>query len=623
MKLERLKLRNFRCYEDEICIEFDAIAVLLGRNDAGKSSLLDALNIFFEGESAPDKDDVPVRSDDAQIYISCAFSKVPSQVVLDIQHPTDLASEYLLNSEGFLEITKVYDCSLSKPKLSKIFACAVHPTTAKYNDLLSLTNRDLKQRASYLGVNLESVNQTVNTAIRRAIWSHGEVLNEQGTEVELLKADGANVWEQVKKSLPVYALFKSDRTSTDQDAEAQDPMKTAIKEAIKSQEDALNLIASRVKDEVQEIADRTVGKIKEMNPELANQLTPRVTNKKWDTLFSVNLTGDEDIPINKRGSGTRRLFLLNFFRAKAEKEAEGNDRGVIYAIEEPETSQHPHNQIILVKALEDLAERTECQVLVSTHSPALARRFSQNTLRLVDKTGAYPVILHGREDATIKKIVKSLGVLPDHNVRAFFGVEGKNDIAFLITISKILHQAGEAIPDLAQEESSGRLVFVPLGGSNLDLWVSRFQKFNLPEFYLIDRDSAPTDRPKNEHLAQEMHARENCTVWITKQREIENYIHPEAIRECYPDYSGIGDGSEDVPELLAKAIHDISESNATWEVMKADQEKAGRKISNAKRKLCNEIAARMTPDLLSRIDHEGEVRSWLKRIAVVLQPSFD
>jgi uncharacterized protein YpuA (DUF1002 family) len=89
-------------------------------------------------------------------------------------------------------------------------------------------------------------------------------------------------------------------------------MKSAIKEAIKGQETMLNDLAEKVKKEVQEIANRTVEKIREMAPDLANQLTPRVTNKNWESLFSVSLTGDEDIPINKRGSGTRRLVLLNF-----------------------------------------------------------------------------------------------------------------------------------------------------------------------------------------------------------------------------------------------------------------------------------------------------------------------
>ena len=215
-------------------------------------------------------------------------------------------------------------------------------------------------------------------------------------------------------------------------------MKAAIKEAIKAQQDTLLEVAEKVKAEVQEIANRTVEKIKEMSPELASQLTPRVSNKNWDSLFSVSLTGDEDIPINKRGSGTRRLVLLNFFRAKAEREAQGSATGLIYSIEEPETSQHPHNQVMLVKALEDLVETSECQVFVSTHTPVLARRFNQNALRLVSRDGIHPTVRHGKDEDTIKDIVESLGVLPDHNVKVFFGVEGKNDINFLRIISRTL-----------------------------------------------------------------------------------------------------------------------------------------------------------------------------------------
>ena len=76
---------------------------------------------------------------------------------------------------------------------------------------------------------------------------------------------------------------------------------------------------------------------------------------KWDG-FKLTLTGDNDIPINKRGSGVRRLILLNFFRAEAERRRETADsRRVIYAIEEPESSQHPDNQTMLIRALLELS----------------------------------------------------------------------------------------------------------------------------------------------------------------------------------------------------------------------------------------------------------------------------
>lgn len=619
MRLVKLKLINFRCYKEEFIVDLDDLTVFVGKNDSGKSSLFDALDIFFEGKAAPDKDDACVHTDDATVRIACVFDDAPSELVIDAQHPTNLATEHLLNSDGLLEIEKVYNCNLAKPKLQEVFARANHPTADSYSDLLSLTNERLKQRANSLGVDLNDVSQSVNTDIRQAIWAHADDLQCQEVDVEL-KAEAAKaIWDQLKKQLPVFALFKSDRPSTDQDAEAQDPMKAAIKEAIREQEDTLNEIAEKVKKEVQEIANRTVAKIREMNPELASQLTPRVSHKNWDSLFSVSLTGDEDIPINKRGSGTRRLILLNFFRAKAEKEAEGKSTGVIYAIEEPETSQHPHNQIMLINALEDLSERSECQVLLTTHTPMLARRLRQDALRLVTQDAGQPVIRHGKEEETVKEIVKSLGVLPDHNIKVFFGVEGRNDISFLRAISKILHDAGEGdIPDLGEAEDYGHLVFVPLGGSSLNLWVSRLEGFNRPEFYLMDRDTTPPADPHYKARADEMNARDVCTAWHTGKRELENYIQESLIAAEYQNYAGAGTDFEDIPTLFAQAVHESSDSDSTWTDVLSNPEKLKKKVSNAKKRLNTDFVSRMTPELLTQVDMNDDVRGWLREIGTVI-----
>jgi len=37
MKLTRLRIRNFRCYKEEISIDFDDITAFVGKNYAGKS----------------------------------------------------------------------------------------------------------------------------------------------------------------------------------------------------------------------------------------------------------------------------------------------------------------------------------------------------------------------------------------------------------------------------------------------------------------------------------------------------------------------------------------------------------------------------------------------------------
>ena len=620
MKLVQVKLQNFRCYKEETIIECDDLTVFVGQNDSGKSSILDALDIFFDEKKAPDKDDICVYGDSTDIQISCVFDECPTELVIDATHLTDLKSEYLLNSDRLLEVVKVYNCGGSgKGRLKSVFARAIHPTADGYNDLLTLTITQLKQRAANMGVNLDGVNQSVSTELRRAIWAHASHLQLDNTIVELKSGATKEIWEQLKHHLPVYALFKSDRPSTDQDAEAQDPMKAAIQEAIKTQENTLEEIAEEVKQEVQNIADRTVDKIREMNPELASQLSPRITTKKWESLFSVSLTSDDAIPINKRGSGTRRLILLNFFRAKAEQDAADKDNSVIYAVEEPETSQHPHNQKLLIKAFADLAYSEGCQVLLTTHTPVLARRLDRNSLRFLYNRDGQPGILHGREEETLRQITDSLGVLPDHNIKVFLGVEGCHDISFLRIISGILHKAGEEdIPDLGAQEDSGTLVFVPLGGSSIDLWISRLKGFNRPEFYLMDRDTMPPANPHYKAFADEMNQRANCRAWHTGKRELENYVHPKVLEAVYPNYSGTGDYSEDVPLLFAKAAHETSDSSVPWENIESDPQKLKKKRDRAKRRLNTELVARMTPALLSEIDPDDDIRGWLREIGAAL-----
>ncbi|KKK95825.1 hypothetical protein LCGC14_2668920, partial [marine sediment metagenome] len=320
MRLSRVRLRNFRCYKEETAFDILDLTLFVGRNDAGKSAIFEALNIFFE-EAKLDTDDGSISGNKRDVRIICEFDDLPEELVVDADYPTNLEAEYLLNEAKRLEIHKVYDGTLKTPKISGTFAYALHPITDNANDLIILTNKQLKDRAKALDVDTSDIDLKINSLIRRRIWESLPDLALAPTEIPLDKEAAGKIWTQLKKSLPSFALFKSDRASTDQDAEAQDPMKSAIKEALKAQEARLDEITEFVKNEVQTIAEQTVAKIQEMDSTLASQLNPRFSSPNWSSVFKVSLTGDDEIPMNKRGSGVRRLILLNFFRAKAEHAA--------------------------------------------------------------------------------------------------------------------------------------------------------------------------------------------------------------------------------------------------------------------------------------------------------------
>ena len=313
MRLIRVRIQNFRCFREPIEVSFDGLTALIGQNDAGKSSVLDALDIFFN-DSKMDQDDGCVYTNGEPVSITCEFDDLPDEIVIDATHRTSLKEEYLLNSEDRLEITKVYNVSLKKPALTTTLLTARHPSSDTVGDLLQQKNPELKRRARELGLNLDGVSQSINASLRRAIRDSCPQLDLQVRELPLKDlAEGREIWNKIKEHLPTYLLFKVDRASTDQDDEAQDPMKEAVKLAIQEQSVELERLASSVRQYVSDIAERTLEKIQQLDENLASRLSPTFEEPRWANIFKISLKDHDDISINKRGkwSSTHRLARVS------------------------------------------------------------------------------------------------------------------------------------------------------------------------------------------------------------------------------------------------------------------------------------------------------------------------
>lgn len=615
MRLKKIILRNFRCYKEGTCIDVNDFTAFIGKNDIGKSTILEAMEIFFnEGIIKLDLQDACVYGDKKDVRIGCVFNDLPDEITIDANSKTSLRDEFLLNEDGDLEIHKVFNCTLQKPK-GNFYAIAMHPSANSADDLLLLKRDGLKKRLKDLGIDEKEVEDLrSNPSIRKVIWQRSPDLKPVKKEIPLDKEDAKKIWESLSKFLPTFALFQSDRKSSDADDEVQDPMKLAITQAIRDVQDKLDDIKQAVQEKATEVAARTLEKLKEMDFNLAREMKPNFkAEPKWETLFKLSLTGDEQIPINKRGSGVRRLILLNFFRAEAERrQEEKNSPGVIYAIEEPETSQHPFNQKMIVEALLELSEKDNCQVLISTHVPGLAGLLPIETLRYIDRDDDSKTRLRSGEEI-YELIAKELGVLPDKRIQVLVCVEGPNDIRFLRHISRMIHENENSIPDISDDP---RIAIIPLGGSTLREWVQEhyLRTLQLPEVHIYDRDIDTP--PKHQCICDEVNRR-NDGSWatLTNKREIENYIHQEAIKQVYTAINNIEleyDENSDVPELVAKHIHEASESETCWDGL--DGDKKDKKISKVKKRLCDEAASKMTYLHLEEIDSQGEIKSWLNQI---------
>ena len=606
MFLKEIILQNFRGYKNQHRIPVDRLTAFIGKNDSGKSSIFDALAAFFGHPLGKiDASDICVHAEaSGQLRIGCVFTNFPDEITIDTSSVTSLADEYLLNTNGELEIHKVYEFSDGKLKRSKVYAIANHPIG--FDGLLSKKNSELKKISAEKNISAD-VDKRYNPVLRKAIWASSTELKLEYSEIELDKEDAKIIWGKLSEYLPEYALFRADRPSTDEDSEVQDPLKVAIKQAIGEVQAALDAVKEKVKKRTLDVAKRTIRKLADFDDTLASQLNPNFkSDPKWDSIFKLSLTGDDGIPINKRGSGVRRLVLFSFFSAEAERIREEKDKGnIIYAVEEPETAQHPNNQRKVIKALQTLAEADSCQVMLTTHVPTFASLLPIKSIRYIrfhEQNGREVCI--GDNDIIRKKVATDLGIIPDKRAKVLVCVEGPHDFRFLHHINNLFRVENDTIIDIFTDP---KVALIVLGGSTLKEWVNKhyLKNLELPEFHIYDRDDLKNGKHQHQTEIDIVNSRNDRSVaLVTSKREMENYLHIDAVNKALQ------------PALRRTLTFNISDDCDVQKEIKnqldGQQRIRGRSIKN----WLNEDAARhMSLDLLKKREGYSEIKKWFAKIA--------
>ncbi|EAG1172697.1 OLD family endonuclease, partial [Listeria monocytogenes] len=312
------------------------------------------------------------------------------------------------------------------------------------------------------------VDTKINHLMREELHNNLNDKEKVTVEMDINSLEGAKkTWGKISEILPVYQIFRVDRSNNDGDKDVQDPIKAVTAEATKNIEKDFERISEHVLEEVNKMLEKTIEKMKEFSEFSESNLKPVMTVKKIDSLFSFNIDTDEGIPLNKRGSGVRRLVLLSYFRAEVERLLNKSaKKSVIYAIEEPETSQHPNYQKMIIESLIEIAGMEKRQVIVTTHSSDIAGLLDVDNINLIEEENKFPTIKEYTKNEKATKIIESLGELPPIVNHLVVVVEGENDRRFLSNIGKI--EEFRELIDIDRDIS-----IVCANGSYIENWIKR------------------------------------------------------------------------------------------------------------------------------------------------------
>ncbi len=265
-------------------------------------------------------------------------------------------------------------------------------------------------------------------------------------------------------------------------------------------------------------------------------------NNKWELFFEDS--EDNRIALSKMGSGVKTvlLVLLNLivrpvFEAK-------NKESYIFAFEELENNLHPSLQRRLYNYIKNYSEKTSTYFFLTTHSNVVIDAFG---------TYEHSQIIHVTHDGTKSKSSTLLSyqgtkdVLNDLGLKAsdilqsngVIWVEGPSDRNYINKWLSLL------APDLKEGLHYSIMFYGGRLLANLSFDFEWFNeeviplvKINRNAHVVIDRDGKSMNAKINEtkqRITDEIGA---SNFWITKGREIENYLSGDVIKKWLKEKHG-------------------------------------------------------------------------------------
>ncbi len=506
MKLIQLSISNFKCFDSITIKDLKSINVFIGKNNTGKSSILEALGLF--------RSDVQIPNE------LWRLSKKPK--------PPDITAVFQLSDE---EEEKL----LNKLPFDK---------TPQYNDFIThlkeTYEKPLKIKETFSpGRSSNQINSFEFCLLKESSLkftltkaAHTSPYHIKKVESELNSMDFFS-----DKFSPKSQFIRCD--SSRKIDELNDPLFT-----LKTSRNA------RENDIIQEIQ----GIVQRITPDKLHFDIYRETKDGKDfneVSFTTHEKRNERIRLKFGGKGNEELIYLVFKIIQ--------NRGKIIGIEEPEIQMHPELQKRFFEFIKEEAETHKSTFLITTHSNIFLNENKEGSSYLMkqisDKTSQCEQIEQKRILSALEEI--GLTFSDFYLASGMLFIEGKDDKKAIKKWSMIL---------LNQDiESLGIKINEMKGARNAQFFAESAVLKNIsslpdkpPFLILIDRDE------KSQRDIIRLSKISNKKTRVLRKRELENYLITKEIlmgfiKEKHPEFFNTNK-KEGVSRYLTKILTESCES---------------------------------------------------------------
>ena len=411
MQIKRAHIKNFRGIQ-EVDVNFDNVTALLGSNNAGKSTILKALEIFFE--SAP------------KIYPEDHFQGIDSQNI----EITVCFHRFTPEERREFTTAIVYDEMIVTRHLSSSSRTSGRYSARKlcnpdFEDVRSDTNGNQRRRKyRYLR---QSYSDLPEISYHTEIEEHLDAWEANNLDKLEVRDGGdffgatnvANGKLRKKTSLNLVPAVR------DIGAEGADPKQSSLislldeitRQTFENRREMQDFL-QRTKEEFQKLADPDkIPELSQINSFLNRTLQNIYPDSQLEAEWEISKDPQFQYPtprvmvnhsgmttnLARVGHGLQRASLFSIVRFLAERPPLLDEQGaneefseaasdIILLIEEPEIFQHPTKQFVISEALKQIVagfnKRTgiRVQVVYTTHSEKFVAMKDFDKIRIVRNT---------------------------------------------------------------------------------------------------------------------------------------------------------------------------------------------------------------------------------------------
>jgi putative ATP-dependent endonuclease of the OLD family len=321
MRLIKFSVTNYKVFKETFTIEFskDSIAILTGRNNTGKSTILEAINCFFQKASKTNA-----------ISNDC-FSENSREI--------ELKAEFESGENKYTIIKKYMDSAAPK------FYDENHAEIKGTHDLKNILDEILLNKPFYITPSMlpDDINDLIQNIYSEILKNNIEKLENNASnadEIELAKE-----FAQLKKSYPDF--LKKLKLSTDKLLEqVSSDVSGNLRTLFSNEHLSLNVVGGE-----------------------SEGFSSADILKSTSSSVHIDNSKQSKMPLANQGTGLQRMSLIYLIQNMIEKKLMGESDNKLLLIDEPEAFLHPEAVRALSRSLYKIGEKMP--LMISTHSPIL------------------------------------------------------------------------------------------------------------------------------------------------------------------------------------------------------------------------------------------------------------